>query len=177
MNRQRVVLARKAIASVLAAAMISYGFPVFAAVGTSNVTVTIALVDKLVVTNGGTITLDNTTADPTVSGILGPALDATARLSYIHNKNVSKKITAQATASPSAAGNDIQLDVKLAGGSFVTVYDDAGATAAQDAQTGMAAGVYSQEVVTYQAQATAAGTPVGVQTNFDFTITYTSLDQ
>jgi len=30
-------------------------------------------------TNGGVITLDNSQADPTISGLLGPATDATAR--------------------------------------------------------------------------------------------------
>ncbi|MDE2039909.1 MAG: hypothetical protein KGO96_09305 [Elusimicrobia bacterium] len=169
---------KKVLALSLVAALLVSAFPVLAATATSNVTVTIGAVDKLVVTNGGTITLDNNSADPTAGDVLGPATDSTARLSFVHNKNVNKKITAEATTAPAAAGNDIQLEVQVgAAGSFVTVYDDNGAAAAQDAVTGIAAGALSNQVVTYRARATAAGTPVSAATNFDFTITFTSVDQ
>jgi hypothetical protein len=148
-----------------------------ASVGLSNVKVRIALVDKLVVSNGGTITLDSNDTNPTVSGALGPDTDATARLSFVHNKNVNKKITAQATSAPGAVGNDIKLEVQIGAGSFATLYDDAGAAAVQNVRTGLGAGALTNQVVTYRAQATAGGTPLGAQTDYDFTITYTSVDE
>ncbi|MCX5787094.1 MAG: hypothetical protein NTX64_01100 [Elusimicrobia bacterium] len=177
-NMKPESLAKKLAVAVLSLSLIVSGFPALAASGTSNVTVSVGLVDKMTVTNGGSITLDNSQADPTVSGLLGPATDTTARLSYIHNKNVNKKITAQATTVPSGT-NDIKLDalVGFGGGSYVTLYQAGSAASAQDAVTAIAAGVYPTEVVTYRAQATAAGTPVGSATNFAFTITFTSVDQ
>ena len=157
-------------------ALLGYGASAFAASGTAATVVAMALVDKLILSNGGTITLDDSAADPTTSGTLGPVTDVSARLSYIHNKNVPKKITVQATTFPVAAGNDIQLEILIQGGSYVTVYNDAGATAAQDALLGINAGVLTNQTVIYRARATAAGTPVGASTNFSFTITYTTID-
>ena len=49
-------------------------------------------------------------------------------------------------------------------------------TTAAVAVAGAGAGDYPGEVVTYKAQATAAGTPVGTATNFAFTVTYTTVD-
>ena len=163
--------------AALSFSLVAYGFPALAASGTSNLTVTVGMIDKMTVTNGGVITLDNSQVDPAVSGILGPTTDATARLSYIHNKNVNKKITAQATTVPSTT-NDIKLYVQVGfnGGAYVTLYQNGAAATAQDAVTAIGAGDYPSEVVTYKAQATAAGTPVGVQTNFSFTVTFTSVD-
>ena len=176
-NMKTESLTKKLAVAVLSLSLIAYGFPALAASGTSNVVVAIGVIDKMTVTSGGTITLDNTQADPTISGTLGPATDATARLSYIHNKTNVKHITAQVTTTPTGT-NDIQLQVQLGfgGGTFVTLYSNGAAAAAQTAVSGLAAGAYPNEVVTYKAQATAAGTPVGAATNFSFTVTYTTVD-
>ncbi|MDA0836788.1 MAG: hypothetical protein O3B01_16450 [Planctomycetota bacterium] len=147
---------------------------IFAANDTSDVTVRVKSVDKLVVTDGGTITLDGTAGSNAMTG----ADDTTAVLNYTHNKNVNKKITAQASASPAAAGNDITLTVSVQNGAGTkTVYDDAGAASAQDVFTGIAAGAVAGKTVTYSASCTASGTKVTADTDFNFTITYTSVDE
>lgn len=164
---------KKIMALGMALAFAGNASKALAATGSSNVTVTIAVIDKLSVTNGGTITLDNSQADPT-TGILGPVSDATARLSYMHNKTSTMKLTAQAaiTAPPT---NDITLTVSVTGGAGQKTLDSAGVLqSAQDVYTTIPAGFINSTVVTYSAQATAAGTPVGSNTNFNYTITYTS---
>jgi hypothetical protein len=147
---------------------------IFAATGTSTIRVTVKSVDKLTVTNGGTITLDGTAGSNALSG----TDNTTAVLNYTHNKNVNKKITASATTSPAAAGNDITLTVAVQDGAGAkTVYDDAGAASAQDVVTGLAAGAIGGKTVTYSASCTASGTEIAADTDFDFTITFTSVDE
>lgn len=145
-----------------------------AASATSDVTVRVLSVDKLTVTDGGTITLDGTAG----SNDLGPTTDATAVLQYTHNKGATKKITAEASTSPAAASNDLVLSVEVAGGAGAkTVYNDSGATGVQDVVTSIGAGALANKTVTYSAQATASGTTVSADTDFSFTITFTSVDE
>jgi len=147
---------------------------VSAANSTSDVTVRVKSVDKLAVTDGGTIILDGTAG----TNDLGPANDTTAALNYTHNRNANKKITAEATTSPAAAGNDITLTVSVQDGAGAkTVYNDAGATAAQDVVTTIGAGALPGKTVTYSASCTASGTTVAADTDHSFTITFTTVDE
>jgi hypothetical protein len=127
----------------------------FAASDTSDVTVKVKSVDKLTVSDGGTIALDGSAGSNDLTG----AADSTAQLNYTHNKNGNKKITAQATTSPAATSNDISLTVSVADGAgSKTLYNDAGAQAAQDVVTSIGAGALNNKAVTYGASATASGT-------------------
>jgi len=162
------------IALAFAALLIAPAATIYAASSTSGVTVQVKSVDKLDVTDGGTIILDGTAG----SNDLGPGNDTTALLKYTHNKNANKKITAEATTAPAALGNDLVLTVAvLDGAGTKTLYNDSGAAAAQDVVTTIGAGALNNKTVTYTAQCTASGTTVSADTDFSFTITFTSVDE
>ena len=142
--------------------------------GNSSESVTVPMLDLLAITNGGTITLDSSVANPAVSGVLGPISDSTAVLNYTQNSASLKKITAEATTAP--AGNDITLTVTVAGGAGTkTLVSNGAAQASQDVYTGMAAGALSNRTVTYGAQCTVTGTKISANTNFVYTVTFTSV--
>lgn len=148
-----------------------------AANGVMIVIVRLELVDKLVLTGGGTITLDNADADPALGDTIGPDTDTTGLLHFVHNKNGNKKLTTEVTTAPDPLANDIILQLSVGGNPAMTLYNDAGSAAPQDVATGLAAGAFNNQSLAYTAQCTAAGTPIGVATDFSFTITYTSVDQ
>ena len=149
-------------------------FFVQAATSTSDVTVRVKSVDKLVVTDGNTIELDGVAG----SNVLGPTTDTTSQLKYTHNNQGDKKITAQATTSPSASNNDLQLFVTVEDGDGeVEIYNDSGATSAKDVVTSIGAGALNNKTVTYKTQCTASGTKVNADTDFVFTVTFTSVDE
>ncbi|MCX5787093.1 MAG: hypothetical protein NTX64_01095 [Elusimicrobia bacterium] len=142
--------------------------------GNSSESVTVPLLDLLAITNGGTITLDSSIANPAGSAVLGPVNDSTARLNYTQNSTGLKKITAQATTAPT--GNDITLTVAVAGGAGTkTLVSNGTAQASQDVYTGIAAGAFSNRTVTYGARCTVTGTKVSASTNFVYTVTFTSV--
>jgi hypothetical protein len=140
----------------------------------SEMAVRVKSVDDLNVTDGGTIILDGSAG----SNDLGPVSDTCAQLNYTHNRDANKKITAEVTSGPSAAGNDIILTVAVqAGAGTKVIYNDAGPSIAQDVVTAMPAGALSNRMVTYTARCTASGTVVSADTDFNFVVTFTSVDE
>jgi hypothetical protein len=163
---------KKFLAVLLAGVMfLGIGSVVMAAQDTSNVQVTVAAVDALVVTDGGTISL-TTIVGNNMSGID----DTTATLSYTHNSAINKQITAQVLAPGMPAGTqDITLTAAVAGGAgTVTLVNACTRNATpQVVRTGIPAGAISNAVVTYGAHCTASGT---IANTYTFVVTYTSLD-
>ena len=163
---------KKVLVVLLAGVMVlGFGSVLMAATATSHVTVTIAALDVLTVTDGGTINL-NTVAGNNLTG----TPDATARLSYTHNSSNHRQITAQVLTGGMPAGTqDITLTVAVAGGTGTQTLVTAGtaATSPQQVMNNIPAGVISNAVVTYGASCTASGT---VAASYTFTVTYTSLD-
>ncbi len=141
---------------------------------TSRVTVRVKAIDRLDVTDGSTLNLD---AAPGENGI-GPVTDSTARLNYTHNKDTNQKIVAEAKAgdAPDPSSNDISFKVSLRGESK-TLYSDSGATGPQDVLTDLEAGTLTDQTVSYTAECTSSGTPVTEDTDFNFSITFTSVDE
>jgi hypothetical protein len=163
---------KKGLAVLLAGFMfLGIGSVVMAATSESQVQVTVAAVDALVVTNGGTISL-TTIVGNNMSG----ADDTTATLSYTHNSATNKQITAQVLAPGMPAGTqDITLTTAVAGGAGTVTLVNAGTRNAtpQVVRTGIPAGAISNAVVTYGAHCTASGT---IANTYTFVVTYTSLD-
>lgn len=142
----------------------------------SRVTVRVKAVNKLEVTDGGLLNLDGVPGSVT----LGPVSDSTASLSITHNKATSKKITAesQPAQSPNPSGNDIVLRVSVQGGTGEkVVYGDSGSTGTQEVVSGLSPGALTGKAVTYTAQCTTAGTALSEDTDFAFTVTFTSVDE
>jgi hypothetical protein len=141
---------------------------------TSRLTVRVKAVDRLSVTDGGTINLE---ANPGIDQI-GPVTDSTTKLSYTHNKDTNQKIVAEAHAgdSPNPSSNDITFKVSL-GGDTKTLYSDSGVTGPQDLLTGLQAGDLPERSGNYTAECTSSGTPVTEDTDFSFVITFTSVDE
>jgi hypothetical protein len=153
---------------VLGVMVFGFGSALLAATDTSNIQVTVAAIDVLDVTDGGTITLN------TVNGAnLTGTSDTTARLSYTHNTG-TKHITAEVLPAGLPSGQTITLTAAVAGGDGTKTLVTAGAASgAQTVMSGIAVGAISNAVVTYGAQCTIAGTPANTYT---FTVTYTSID-
>jgi hypothetical protein len=88
----------------------------------SDVNVAVKSVEKLDVTDGGTIVLE----PDGDGGTMGPVSDETARLNYTHNKTGTMKITAELTSSPDKDTNDITLRLTVNGRGNNKLYDDNG---------------------------------------------------
>lgn len=163
---------KKVLAVVLAGVVfVGMGSVVMAATDTSQVQVAVTAIDSLVVTDGGTINLNVVNGN----NITGPD-DQTATLSYTHNANNNKQITAEVLAGGMPAGTqDITLTAAVAGGAgTVTLVNGGNRNATpQVVRTGIAAGTISNAVVTYGAACTASGTRAAT---YSFTVTFTSLD-
>jgi hypothetical protein len=163
---------KKVLAVLLAGFMfLGIGSVVMAATDTSNVQVTVAEVDALVVTDGGTISLTTIVGND----LSGPD-DTTATLSYTTNSANPRQITAVVEAPGMPAGTqDITLTAAVAGGAGTVTLVNAGTRNAtpQVVRTGITAGAISNAVVTYGAHCTASGT---VANTYTFVVTYTSLD-
>ncbi len=139
----------------------------------STIQVTVASIDALVVTDGGTITLDevsgnNITGDP----------DTTATLSYTHNSGNNRMILAEVEADGMPIGTqDITLTVQVAGGEATPVnlvVDGSRNVGQQAVWNNIPRGAIQNAQVTYTASATASGTNAG---SYTFTVTFTSQDQ
>lgn len=142
-----------------------------AASDTSTVQVTIAGIDALNVTDGGTISLDQINGNN-----LTGTNDTAARLSYTHNFATNRQITAEVLAGGMPVGTqDITLTAAVTGGAGTVTLVTAGArnTPAPVVWSNIAAGAISNAIVTYGASATASGTRAGT---YAFTVTFTSLD-
>jgi hypothetical protein len=141
---------------------------------TSRVTVRVKSVDRLDVTDGSALNLD---AAPGENRI-GPVTDSTARLKYTHNKDTNQKIVAEAKAgdAPDPSSNDITFKVSV-GEESKTLYSDSGVTGPQDVVTGLQAGALTDQSVSYTVECTSSGTPVTEDTDFNFSITFTSVDE
>jgi hypothetical protein len=104
---------RKILGIFLAGVMIvGAGGTALAATDTSTVNVTVAAIDVLQVTDGGTISLNQVSGND----ITGDP-DNTATLSYTHNFSTNRMITAQVLEGGMPAGTqDISLTVAVTGG-------------------------------------------------------------
>lgn len=164
---------RKILGVVFAGVMVvGFGSTLMAATDTSTVQVTVAAIDALVVTDGGTITLDDVSGN-TITG--DP--DTTARLSYTHNLGTNRMITAEVLEGGMPTGTqDITLTVSVAGGAgtVTLVSDGVRHGSPQSVWNNIPRGAISNAVVTYGASATASGTEAG---SYMFTVTFTSTDQ
>jgi len=139
---------------------------------TTEVTVTVNSIDELTVPSTVAITLDAVDGTTPTKYAQGTATD-TNGLTYSHNSETSKKITATAAAGGTNGTNDIDLTVAIgteAAGTVVT--DGVGATAAVTLWTGIAAGSYEKDL-TWTADASLAGTPAD---DYTFTVTFTTAD-
>lgn len=160
---------KKGFVLLLAGVMfLGIGTTVMAASDTSDIEVSVAAIDALTVTDGGTITLDDVTG-----GVITGDPDTTADLSYTHNLANNRMITAEATTVP--GGQTITLTVSVAGGAGERTLVNAGTgQSAQQVWNNIPRGAITDAEVTYSASATAAGTPAG---SYTFTVTFTSTDQ
>ncbi len=140
----------------------------------SDVSVVVGAIDKIDVTDGGTITLDN---DDTTPGndVIGPDTDdGSALLNYTHNSGTDKKITAEVSDNP--GGHEITLNVDVNGGvaGYQMICDEGDETGLiPTVYSGIAAGVVTDAAVTYQAQCNASGTPADT---YAFTVLFTTAD-
>ncbi len=136
---------------------------------TSQIQVTVASVDALDVTDGGTITLDTATlGSNTITG----TDSTTARLNYTHNSASTRKITAEVLTGGMPVGTqNITLTTTVAGGPGPVTLVAGGITqGSKDVRTGIAAGAITNAVVTYGASCTTAT----VANTYTFTVTFTS---
>ena len=142
----------------------------------SDITVEVKSVDVLDVTDGTRVKL-NTQAG---NNQMGPKTNNKARLNYTHNSPNKKKITAETSDPAPALTNDIILRCKVKNSlGFKIIYDGAGGggTGPQEIFNNIEAGVKADKNVRYSAECTASGTPIASQTDFVFTVTFTSLDE
>jgi hypothetical protein len=109
---------RRFLVVLLAGVMIlGMSSALLAAEDESTIQVTVASIDALVVTDGGTITLD----DVSGNDITGDP-DTTATLSYTHNSGNNRMILAEVEADGMPIGTqDITLTVQVAGGEATPV--------------------------------------------------------
>ncbi|MDP6114335.1 MAG: hypothetical protein QGF00_00895 [Planctomycetota bacterium] len=142
----------------------------------SRLTVRVNKVDKLSMTDGGSINLDQAVANVVGNQVvLGPVEDSTARLSFTHNSSSPMKIVAEAQSVP--GNSDISLRVSVDGGAGDKVIVDAGnGTGVQEVMTDVQAGAFTDRAVTYAASCTSEGTPVEGPTDYGFTIVFTSVE-
>jgi hypothetical protein len=141
---------------------------------TSDVKVTVQSIDLLDCSDSNNIILESAAGEAT----WGPISGSGSLMNCTHNSPITIKITAEATTSPAAAGNDMILTVEVESGTGQkTVYDDNGAAGQHDMVAGLGAGTMTNKVITYTVQGTAAGTPVDTDTDFLFVITFTSVQE
>ncbi len=156
----------KLVAVLAGLLLIGVAGVVMADSGTSTLTVTVAAVDMLTVSNAlGAITLNGSAGSSALTGS-----DTTALLNFTHNNASPFKITAEATTNP--ADHDITLTVEVASGAGAKTICTAGtADGVKDVFLTIAAGTLQDKVITYGASATTA-TPAD---NYAFVITFTSV--
>jgi hypothetical protein len=164
---------RKILGIFLAGVMIvGAGGTALAATDTSTVNVTVAAIDVLQVTDGGTISLNQVSGND----ITGDP-DNTATLSYTHNFSTNRMITAQVLEGGMPAGTqDISLTVAVTGGAGEVTLVSGGTRNMNPLAVwnNIPRGAISNAAVTYAAAATASGTEAG---SYTFTVTFTSTDQ
>jgi hypothetical protein len=144
-----------------------------AAQSASRVKVTVAPIDILQVSDAtqGILLRVNSTSGS--NALIGDP-DPTARLSYSHNSDANKKITAQVSQADIPAGHqDITLAVVVMGGAEQSIVEGGVTQGAKNVLTGITSGYRENVPVTYSARATASGTSPG---DYAFRVTFTSLD-
>lgn len=140
---------------------------------TGDIAITIQSIDSFDVSSGGTIVLSGTAGS---NAMTGPD-DTTAQLNYSHNSPTPKKITAEVQPGDNPAGHNITLKVKVTGGAGrKTLVLRGTAQGPVDVVTDKNAGKLSNKTVAYRATCTASGTQVGADTDFVFTVTFTTTD-
>lgn len=140
---------------------------------TARVRITIKDIDAFDVSDGGTITLTGQAGKNKLEG----TNDKTAKLNYSHNSATPKKITAEVRPADNPPGHDITLKVRVAGGTgFQTLVLRGAPRGAVDVYTNITAGNLKNKTITYMANCTASGTQVSADTDFSFTVTFTTTD-
>jgi len=158
--------------AMLAAAVVMHACGAMAAQATSRVRVEVAPVDELRVSDaadGVRLALEGSAGGVGLTG----APDATARLDYVHNSGVARKITAEVLSSGMPqTPSDITLSLSIAGGPERVVVDSGVPSGPIDVLGGIQRGWIRPAAVSYSARATAGVTPPG---SYGFTVTFTSL--
>lgn len=137
--------------------------------GTTDVTVNVEGFEDLVAPAPVTITMDYTTGQDDYTVTIPPE---TSQITYAHNSDTNKKITASVTEE--YPDTDIDITVKVTDG----VTEPGPIVTGGVGQTGVllwdeiAHGDYTK-TVTWTAEATIGGTPAGTYT---FTVTFTATD-
>lgn len=141
------------------------------AVNTDSTTVTVEVegVEDLVAPEDVTITMDYTTGDTNYDSAITPE---TSQITYVHNSDTNKKITASATGEYS--DTDIDITVKVADGVTEPGPIVTGGVGQIDVLLWdeIEHGDYTK-TVTWEAEATIADTPAGT---YGFTVTFTATD-
>ncbi len=158
---------------VAAVAVVSCAWEAMAAQADSRVRVVVASIDDLRVSDaeqGIALVLKGGAGS---NDLLGDP-DGSARLDYVHNAPVAKKITAQVYPEHIPAGRqDITLRVMVAGGVEQTIVHAGSSQGPKDVLGNIGQGELRNMQVTYSASATAQGTDQG---DYGFMVTFTSLD-
>lgn len=159
------------VQALIVAAVAMHAWGAMAAQSLSRVTVSVAAVDELRVSDASQgITLSGIPGSNDLEGLP----DSTARITYIHNAPVARKITAEVKPEGMPSGrHDINLYVRVAGGDEKAVVRTGEPAGPCDVMRGLSKGAYLDTQVTYRATATARETPPG---SYGFTVTFTSLD-
>jgi hypothetical protein len=144
-----------------------------AAQDVSRIRVTVAPIDTLQVsdaTNGILLSLDDVTGSDALTG----ESDQTARLNYMHNSAINKKITAQVNPQDIPSGpQSITLRVAVSGASEQCIVEGGVSQGAKEVLSGLTSGYWENVPVKYTASATASGSRPG---EYAFRVTFTSLD-
>jgi len=143
---------------------------------TSRITVRVHKFDKLSITDGGAINLNQSIANVVGNQtVLGPANDSTSRMSFTHNSTSPMKIVAEVQSVPGKS--DISLSVSVDGGTGNKVIVNAGnETGVHEVMTDIQPGAFTDKAITYTASCTSEGTPVDSPTDFGFTVVFTSIE-
>lgn len=137
-----------------------------------DVSFTIQPIDSLSATDGGAIVLTGTAGEDLLTG----TADGTARLNYSHNGPNPRKLLAEVKPGDNPAGHDLSLGVQVASSGPKVLVLNGASQGAVEILGSIPTGAYSQRTVTYLARCTASGTQVSSDTDFVFTVTFTTTD-
>ena len=137
----------------------------------TTVAVTVEEVETLEAPADVTITMNYTTGE---TGYVSTILPETSQITYAHNSETQKKITATATEDTGNAESDIIITVVVADGAIEPDPIVTGGVGQTDILLWDSIGRGTNiSDVTWTADATIAGTPAG---SYTFTVTFTATD-